>query len=87
MCGHVVRYQVMCLVLDGIFDGPMSRKSQNGSNLMIDAEVLTNDRGKSLQICHSSFGKSLIVSFWDDPENSAKHCLTPLIMVLSTGAQ
>ncbi|KAF8187530.1 hypothetical protein BJ912DRAFT_926767 [Pholiota molesta] len=37
----------MCLVLDGIFDGPMSRKSQNGSNLMIDAEVLTNDGGKA----------------------------------------
>jgi hypothetical protein len=38
----------MCLVLDGIFDGPMSRKSQNGSNLMIDAQVLTNDGGKQL---------------------------------------
>jgi hypothetical protein len=38
----------MCLVLDGIFDGPMSRKSQNWSNLMIDAQVLTNDGEKQL---------------------------------------
>jgi hypothetical protein len=57
----------MFLVLDGIFDGPMSRKSQNGSNLMIDAEVLTNDGEKSLQICYSSFGKSLMDSFLGQP--------------------
>jgi hypothetical protein len=34
----------MCLALDGIFDGPMSRKYQNGPHLIIDKQVLTNDR-------------------------------------------
>jgi hypothetical protein len=57
----------MCLVLDGIFDGPMSRKSQNGSNLMIDGQVLTNDGEKSLVICYSSFGIFLIASFLGRP--------------------